>query len=158
MGAGHTHQHPCPPTDAQGPQGLPVTTFRRAQAQEHSWVHCRAGHCCPQSRHREDWGQPARCLTGESVPRRLGPKRANKIRTLFNLTKVDDVTKYVICRTFTSKKGKDVRRAPKIQRLVTPLVLQRKRARKAAKLASVLRNKEDAAVHKKLVAQRVAEQ
>merc|ERR1711957_780723 len=97
-------------------------------------------------------------LTDESVPRRLGPKRANKIRTLFNLTKVDDVTKYVICRTFTSKKGKDVRRAPKIQRLVTPLVLQRKRARKAAKLASVLRNKEDAAVHKKLVAQRVAEQ
>merc|ERR1719203_1258446 len=81
-------------------------------------------------------------LTDDSVPRRLGPKRANKIRTLFNLT----------------KKGKEVRRAPKIQRLVTPLVLQRKRARKASKLASVLRNKEDAAAYKKLVAQRVAEQ
>merc|ERR1719203_2257506 len=97
-------------------------------------------------------------LTDDSVPRRLGPKRANKIRTLFNLTKEDDVRKYVISRTFTSKKGKEVRRAPKIQRLVTPLVLQRKRARKASKLASVLRNKEDAAAYKKLVAQRVAEQ
>merc|ERR1719203_498610 len=29
-------------------------------------------------------------LTDESVPRRLGPKRANKIRALFNLTKEDD--------------------------------------------------------------------
>ena len=28
--------------------------------------------------------------------------------------------KYVISCTFTSKKGKEVRRAPKIQRLVTP--------------------------------------
>jgi ribosomal protein S6E (S10) len=97
-------------------------------------------------------------LTDDSVPRRLGPKRANKIRALFNLTKEDDVRKYVISRTFTNKKGKEVRRAPKIQRLVTPLVLQRKRARKAAKLASVLRNKEDAAAYKKLVAQRMAEQ
>merc|ERR1719148_42140 len=88
-------------------------------------------------------------LTDDSVPRRLGPKRANKIRALFNLTKDDDVTKYVISRTFTSKKGKEVRRAPKIQRLVTPLVLQRKRARKASKLASVLRNKEEAAAYKK---------
>merc|ERR1711966_591615 len=97
-------------------------------------------------------------LTDDSVPRRLGPKRANKIRKLFNLTKEDDVTKYVISRTFTNKKGKEIRRAPKIQRLVTPLVLQRKRARKAAKLASVLRNKEDAAAYKKVVAQRLAEQ
>ena len=97
-------------------------------------------------------------LTDDSVPRRLGPKRANKIRTLFNLGKDDDVRQYVISRTFTNKKGKEVRRAPKVQRLVTPLVLQRKRARKAAKLASVLRNKEDAAAYKKVVAQRLAEQ
>merc|ERR1712032_692025 len=97
-------------------------------------------------------------LTDASVPRRLGPKRANKIRALFNLAKEDDVTKYVISRTFTNKKGKTVRRAPKIQRFITPLVLQRKRARKAAKLASVLRNKEDKAAYKKVVAQRLAEQ
>jgi small subunit ribosomal protein S6e len=94
------------------------------------------------------------------VPSRLGPKRVNKIRALFNLTKDDNVRKYVISRTFLSKKGKEVRRPPKIQRLVTPLVLQRKRerARKAAKLASVLRNKEDGAAYTKLVAQHLAEQ
>jgi small subunit ribosomal protein S6e len=96
-------------------------------------------------------------LTNDSIPRRLGPKRANNIRKLFNLTKDDDVRKYVIHRAFTSKKGKTRRKAPKIQRLVTPLTLQRKRARKAEKLNSVLRNKEDAAAYKKLVAQRNAE-
>ena len=96
-------------------------------------------------------------LTNDSVPRRLGPKRANNIRKLFNLTKEDDVRKYVIARTFTNKKGKEVRKAPKIQRLVTPLTLQRKRARKAEKMNSVLRNREAAAAYKKLVAQRMAE-
>jgi ribosomal protein S6E (S10) len=97
-------------------------------------------------------------LTDETVPRRLGPKRANNIRKLFNLTKEDDVRKYVISRTFTNKQGKTVRKAPKIQRLVTPLTLQRKRARKAEKLNSILRNKEEAAAYRKVVAQRMAEQ
>mmetsp|Transcript_57219 Transcript_57219/g.139509 ORF Transcript_57219/g.139509 Transcript_57219/m.139509 type:complete len:248 (+) Transcript_57219:111-854(+) len=96
-------------------------------------------------------------LTNDSVPRRLGPKRANNIRKLFNLTKDDDVRQYVIARTFTNKKGKEIRKAPKIQRLVTPLMLQRKRARKAEKMNSVLRNREAAAAYKKLVAQRMAE-
>jgi len=96
-------------------------------------------------------------LTNDSVPRRLGPKRANNIRKLFNLTKDDDVRKYVIRRAFTSKKGKTRNKAPKIQRLVTPITLQRKRARKAEKLNSVLRNKEEAAAYKKLVAQRNAD-
>lgn len=97
-------------------------------------------------------------LTNDSVPRRLGPKRANNIRKLFNLKKEDDVRKYVISRTFTNKKGVSIRKAPKIQRLVTPLTLQRKRARKAEKMNSVLRNKEEAAAYKKVVAQRLAEQ
>jgi small subunit ribosomal protein S6e len=97
-------------------------------------------------------------LTNDTVPRRLGPKRANNIRKLFNLTKGDDVRQYVIRRKFTNKKGKEVQKAPKIQRLVTPLTLQRKRARKAEKMNSVLRNKEEAAAYKKLVAQRLAEQ
>ncbi|VDM86043.1 unnamed protein product [Strongylus vulgaris] len=35
-------------------------------------------------------------LTDKVLPRRLGPKRATKIRKLFNLTKEDDVRKYVI--------------------------------------------------------------
>jgi small subunit ribosomal protein S6e len=55
-----------------------------------------------------------------------GPKRASKIRKLFNLTKDDDVTKYVNTyrRTFEDKKGKKHSKTPKIQRLVTPLTLQ----------------------------------
>lgn len=101
---------------------------------------------------------PVPGLTDEPVPRRLGPKRANNIRKLFNLSKDDDVCKYVISRTFTNKKGVEVRKAPKVQRLITPIMLQRKRARKAAKLASVIKSKEEAAEYKKVVAQRLAEQ
>ena len=97
-------------------------------------------------------------LTDDSVPRRLGPKRASKIRALFNLTKEDDVRKYVISRKFENKKGKTVTKSPKIQRLITPLMLQRKRARKAAKMESVKRSKVEAAAYKKLLAQRLAEQ
>jgi len=63
-------------------------------------------------------------LTDSQVPRRLGPKRANKIRKLFNLSKEDDVTKFAISRTFENKKGKTVTKRPSIQRLVTPLTLQ----------------------------------
>jgi small subunit ribosomal protein S6e len=96
-------------------------------------------------------------LTDDTVPRRLGPKRANNIRKLFNLTKEDDVRKYVIARNFTNKKGVSVRKSPKIQRLVTPLTLQRKRAYKAAKMAAVLKSKEEAEAYKKVVAQRQAE-
>jgi len=97
-------------------------------------------------------------LTDDQIPRRLGPKRANNIRKLFNLGKEDDVRDFVIARTFTNKKGVENRKSPKIQRLVTPLTLQRKRARKAAKMNSVMRNKEEAAGYKKVVAQRLAEQ
>ena len=101
---------------------------------------------------------PVPGLTDDSAPRRLGPKRANNIRKLFNLSKEDDVRQYVIARTYTNKKGVQCRKAPKVQRLVTPLTLQRKRAIKAAKMNSVLRNKEEAAAYKKVVAQRLAEQ
>lgn len=63
-------------------------------------------------------------LTDVNVPRRLGPKRANNIRKLFNLSKEDDVRKYVVKRPIT-KEGKKARfEAPKIQRLITPVVLQ----------------------------------
>ena len=97
-------------------------------------------------------------LTDDQVPRRLGPKRANNIRKLFNLGKDDDVRDFVIARTFTNKKGVEQRKAPKIQRLLTPLTLQRKRARKADKMNSVMRNKVEAAAYKKVVAKRLAEQ
>merc|ERR1712238_479662 len=60
-------------------------------------------------------------LTDDNKPRRLGPKRASNIRKLFNLEKKDDVRQFVVRREI--KKNK----APKIQRLVTPSLLQRKR-------------------------------
>jgi len=61
-------------------------------------------------------------LTDDNKPRRLGPKRASNIRKLFALEKKDDVRKFVVRRD-TGKRKK----APKIQRLVTPALLQRKR-------------------------------
>jgi len=64
-------------------------------------------------------------LTDKSIPRRLGPKRASKIRKLFNLSKDDDVRQYVIKRRLPPKDGKKPRhKAPKIQRLITPVTLQ----------------------------------
>lgn len=74
-------------------------------------------------------------LTDDDKPRMRGPKRASKIRKLFNLTKEDDVRKYVNTyrRKFEGKDGKTHSKAPKIQRLVTPLTLQRKRRRASLK-------------------------
>lgn len=93
-------------------------------------------------------------LTDTTRPRRLGPKRASRIRKLFNLTKDDDVRKYVIRRNI-EKDGKVTgSKAPKIQRLVTPQVLQRKRARLAFKKERREKGKTEAAEYKKLLAQR----
>jgi len=94
-------------------------------------------------------------LTDKDVPRRLGPKRASKIRKLFNLKKEDDVRKYVIRRELPAKEGKKKRtKAPKIQRLVTPERLQRKRRAVALKKRRTAKNKAEAAEYVKLVAQR----
>lgn len=69
-------------------------------------------------------------LTDTTVPRRLGPKRASNIRKLYNLTKEDDVRQFVVKRPLPEKDGKKAKsKAPKIQRLITPVVLQRKRHR-----------------------------
>jgi ribosomal protein S6E (S10) len=43
-------------------------------------------------------------VTDTTVPRRLGPKRASRIRKLFNLSKEDDVRQFVIRRTIPAKK------------------------------------------------------
>jgi len=83
-------------------------------------------------------------LTDVNTPRRLGPKRANKIRRMFNLpkhsdnllkdkdaqkVKVDrwDVTRYVVRRQTKDKDGKQFYKAPKIQRLITHSRLRRKK-------------------------------
>jgi small subunit ribosomal protein S6e len=48
-------------------------------------------------------------LTDVVLPKRLGPKRATKIRKFFNLTKEDDVRKYVIRREVKSAKNPDAK-------------------------------------------------
>merc|ERR1711923_32746 len=97
-------------------------------------------------------------LTDKTVPRRLGPKRASKIRRLFNLTKEDDVRQYVVRRPLPEKEGKKAKsKAPKIQRLVTPVVLQRKRARLALKKKRSDKKRDEKAEYAKLLAMRLKE-
>merc|ERR1712038_1244388 len=97
-------------------------------------------------------------LTDSTIPRRLGPKRASKIRRLFNLSTDDDVRQYVVRRPLTGKEGKKpASKAPKIQRLVTPLVLQRKRQRLSAKRKRGAKKREEAADYAKLLASRLKE-
>merc|ERR1739845_74938 len=72
-------------------------------------------------------------LTDKQIPRRLGPKRANNIRKLFALDKSD---------------------APKIQRLITPVTLQRKRRRMADKRSRAEQAQKAEAEYRKLLAQR----
>merc|ERR1712066_100417 len=94
-------------------------------------------------------------LTDKIIPRRLGPKRANKIRALFNLDKEDDVTKYVIRRNLEANdKHKARSKAPKIQRLITPVRIQRKRSQKAAARSRAERAIEADAQYKKVLAAR----
>ncbi|KAJ8373033.1 hypothetical protein AAFF_G00271610 [Aldrovandia affinis] len=96
-------------------------------------------------------------LTDSTVPRRLGPKRASKIRKLFNLSKEDDVRQYVVRRPLTKEGKKPRTKAPKIQRLVTPRVLQHKRRRIALKKQRTQKNKEEASEYAKLLAKRMKE-
>jgi len=97
-------------------------------------------------------------LTDKTIPRRLGPKRANNIRKLFNLSKEDDVRQYVVRRPLEQKPGKKARtKAPKIQRLITPQALQRKRRRILVKRMRMLKRKEQADAYARLLAQRQKE-
>jgi len=96
-------------------------------------------------------------LTDDQKPRRLGPKRAGNIRKLFNLEKKDDVRQFVVRRVVKEapegKKKKGKTKAPKIQRLVTAVTLQRKR-----RLRSGVRNKlEEAKKDRKAYTELLAE-
>jgi small subunit ribosomal protein S6e len=109
-------------------------------------------------------------ITDVIKPRRLGPKRANRIRALFNLEKKDDVRPYVIRRTITPKvkEAKDgeaavkpkkpYTKAPKIQRLITPQRLQHRRERAAIKRVRYTKARKDAEDYNKLLAIRQKEQ
>lgn len=108
-------------------------------------------------------------LTDKTIPKPLGPKRATKIRRLFNLTKEDDVRKYVLRKTVQPKDAegkpkegaKPRTKAPKIQRLVTPARLQRKRRLISQKQKRRVKNREELATYQKLLAkyakERIAE-
>jgi len=98
-------------------------------------------------------------LTDVVHPKRLGPKRATKIRRFFGLSKEDDVRKYVIRREIQPKKEgkKPYTKAPKIQRLVTPQRLQHKRHRLALKRRRAESAKDAANEYAKLLQQRIAE-
>merc|ERR1712025_338263 len=97
-------------------------------------------------------------LTDTTQPRRLGPKKVGKIRKLFNLSKEDDVRQYVVHRPLPEKEGKKPRsKAPKIQRLVTPARIQRKRKVLALKRQRAEKNQAQAAEYAKLLAQRQRE-
>lgn len=101
-------------------------------------------------------------LTDQSLPRRLGPKRASKIRKLFNLSKEDDVRKYVVRRPLPVKEGKPApkkprTKAPKIQRLITPRRLYQKRKLLREKHQRAQKRKEQATEYAQLLAQRFRE-
>merc|ERR1712127_1127696 len=92
-------------------------------------------------------------LTNRIVPRVRGPKRANNIRKLFNLTKEDDVRKYVVRKTLKAVEGKKEKTvAPKIQRLITPLRLQRKRKLVAIRNARSVKQKVQSTAYAKELA------
>merc|ERR1712054_344403 len=101
--------------------------------------------------------EPIPDVTNKVLPRRLGPKRANNIRKLFNLEKSDDVRMYVVRREVQPKEGssrKPKTKAPKIQRLITPERLQRKRRRASKIRKQREHSKQAAAAYAALLAQR----
>ncbi|KAJ7759741.1 ribosomal protein S6e-domain-containing protein [Mycena maculata] len=94
-------------------------------------------------------------LYNDVLPKRLGPKRATKIKRC----KEDDVQRYVVRREVTPKKegGKPYTKAPKIQRLVTPICLQRRRHLRSLVRRRSENQKEQKAEFDILIAKRIAE-
>jgi len=99
-------------------------------------------------------------LTDVTHPKRLGPKRATKIRKFFGLSKKDDVRKFVVRREIQPKgEGKKpYTKAAKIQRLVTPQRLQHKHRRIALKRKRAEAAKDAANEYQQLLAKRVQEE
>lgn len=95
---------------------------------------------------------PGLSSTDEAIPKRLAPKVANNILKEFGLLDVYNkkkqnaeerktlrymITKFANKREVTTKNGKSYTKRPKIQRLITPLRLRRKRVLKKIKEANV---------------------
>lgn len=95
-------------------------------------------------------------LTDEQKPRRLGPKRAGKIRKAFALRAKDDVTKYVVRRALTSG-DKTFYKSPKVQRLITDKRIRRKKETKAGKLGAWKATREAHVAYEKLLSKYLKE-
>ena len=95
-------------------------------------------------------------LTDRELAQRLGPKRANNIRKFFNLGPKENPCSHVIRRELPKKEGRKTARkkAPKVQRLITPQVLQRKRANFAQKRQRIVKNQREAAAYAALLAKK----
>ncbi|KAH0512755.1 40S ribosomal protein S6 [Microtus ochrogaster] len=91
-------------------------------------------------------------------PSRTGERKRKSVRGyIVDANLKDDVHQYVV-RKPLNKEGKKPRtKAPKIQRLVTPCVLQHKRRHIALKKQRTKKNKEEAAKYAKLLAKRMKE-
>jgi len=96
---------------------------------------------------------PIEGLTNDKKPRRRGPKRATRIRKLFNLDKKkDDVRRFVVYYKRTiEKNGKKRVKCPKIQRLVTPERLRRKRIFKTERVEAWKNTNKAKAEYRKLL-------
>uniref|UniRef100_A0A2K6S6B3 40S ribosomal protein S6 n=1 Tax=Saimiri boliviensis boliviensis TaxID=39432 RepID=A0A2K6S6B3_SAIBB len=103
-------------------------------------------------------------------PRRTGERKRKSVRgcivdanltsricKLFNLSKKGDVRQYVVKKPLNKEGKKPRTKAPKIQRLLPPRVLQHKRRRIALKKQRTKKNKEEAAEYAKLLAKRMKE-
>jgi len=96
--------------------------------------------------------KPVEGLTTDKKPRRRGPKRATRLRKLFNLTKTDDPRRFVLLYTRKiEKNGKTHYKTPKIQRLVTDIRLRRKKIYRAEKKARWQRTKKATSEYIKLL-------
>jgi len=88
-------------------------------------------------------------------PSTRGPKRANHIRAVWGLQKGEDVRKYVVRRKVEGKSGKPARfKSPKIQRLITPVVRQRKKALLKAKKQRYEKNSAEASEYARVLGAR----
>jgi small subunit ribosomal protein S6e len=90
-------------------------------------------------------------LTDAHVPRSKGPKRANKIRKMFNLEKEDNVAQYVTPLKYDDKDGETIYKTPKIQRLVTDRRIRRKKALQKIKKDRYSANVESRTNYEKLL-------
>jgi len=95
-------------------------------------------------------------LTDSEKPRRLGPKRAGKIRKAYALRQKDDVTRLVVRREI--KKGdKTFYKAPKVQRLITEKRVRRKSLIKKGKINAWKATKEAHVAYEKLLSKYLKE-